>query len=95
MKPRIVGSALALLLFVGLAIYGWQGVVRLRHMREQLDGLERDNAALRQQAERLTQVIDRLRNDPAYLERIAREERGMVRPGETILKFPSKDKAGR
>ncbi len=32
------------------------------------------------------------RNDPAYLERIAREERGMVRPGETVLKFPSKDR---
>jgi cell division protein FtsB len=95
MKPRVVGSVLALLLFVGLAVYGWQGVVRLRHMREQLLALERDNASLRQQAERLTQVIDRLRNDPAYLERIAREERGMARPGETILKFPSKDKAGR
>ena len=95
MKPRVVGSVLALLLFVGLAMYGWQGVVRLRHMREQLLALERDNAALRQQAERLTQAIDRLRNDPAYLERIAREEQGMVRPGETILKFPSKDKAGR
>ena len=95
MRPRVVVVTLALLLFVGLAIYGWQGIVRLRHMREQLLTLERDNAALRQQAERLTQVIDRLRNDPAYLERIAREERGMVRPGETILKFPPKDKAGR
>jgi cell division protein FtsB len=94
-KPRVVGGVLAVLLCVGLAIYGWQGVVRLRHMRAQLYALERDNAALRQQAERLAQVIDRLRNDPAYLERIAREERGMVRPGETILKFPSKDKAGR
>jgi cell division protein FtsB len=94
-RPRVVVVALALLLFVGLAIYGWQGIVRLRHMREQLLTLERDNAALRQQAERLTQVIDRLRNDPTYLERIAREERGMVRPGETILKFPPKDKAGR
>jgi cell division protein FtsB len=94
-RPRVVGAALLLLLVVGLGIYGWQGVVRLRDMREQLHALERDNAALRQQADRLAQVIDRLRNDPAYLERIAREERGMARPGETILKFPSKDKAGR
>jgi cell division protein FtsB len=94
-KPRVAGSVLAVLLFAGLTVYGWQGVVRLRHMREQLLTLERDNAALRQQAERLTQVIDRLRNDPTYLERIAREERGMARPGETILKFPPKDKADR
>jgi len=81
-----------LLLFAGLTVYGWQGVVRLRQMREQLQSLERENVTLRRDAERLAQIIDRLRNDPAYLERIAREERGMVRPGETVLKFPPKDK---
>jgi cell division protein FtsB len=94
-SPRLVGGALAVLLFAGLGVYGWQGVVRLRHLRMQIEGLERDNASLRQQAERLTQTIDRLRNDPDYLERIAREQQGMVRPGETILKFPSRDKAAR
>ena len=30
-----------------------------------------------------------LRNDPAYVEKLAREELGMVREGETVLKFPS------
>ena len=95
MRPRVAGAALLLLLVVGLGVYGWQGVVRLRELREQLGALERENVALRQQADRLAQTIDRLRNDPVYLERIAREERGMVRPGETVLKFPSKDKASR
>ena len=95
MRPRVVGGVLVLLLFVGLTVYGWQGVVRLRQMHEQLQSLERENVALRREAERLVQVIDRLRNDPAYLERIAREERGMVRPGESVLKFPPKDRVGR
>lgn len=95
MSPRLVGGAVTLLVVVGLGIYGWEGVVRLRQMRSQLEMLERDNASLRQQAERLSQTIDRLRNDPAYLERIAREEQGLVRPGETILKFPPRDGAGR
>ena len=95
MNLRVVGAVLVLLLFVGLGVYGWHGVVRLRQMHEQLQSLERENVTLRREAERLVQVIDRLRNDPAYLERIAREERGMVRPGETVLKFPPKDRAGR
>lgn len=95
MRPRLLGAVLVLLLFIGLGVYGWQGVVRLRELRDQLGALERENVALRQQADRLAQTIDRLRNDPVYLERIAREERGMVRPGETVLKFPSKDKASR
>ena len=92
MRPRVVGGALVLLLFAGLALYGWQGVVRLRHMRAQLQSLERENVSLRREAERLTQTIDRLRNDPAYLEKLAREEHGLVREGDTVLKFPSKPK---
>ena len=32
--------------------------------------------------------MERLRNDPAYIEKLAREEFGYVRPGETVLKFP-------
>ena len=31
----------------------------------------------------------RLLDDPAYIEKLAREEFGMVRPDETVLKFPS------
>jgi len=94
-SPRLVGGALAVLFCVGLTVYGWRGVVRLQQMRGQLETLERDNATLRQQAARLTQTIDRLRNDPSYLEQIAREEQGMVRPGDTILKFPVRDKTDR
>jgi cell division protein FtsB len=93
-SARVVGGVLGLFLFTGLGVYGWQGVVRLRHVHEQLDTLQRDNAILRQQAEQLTQVIERLHHDPAYQEKIAREEQGMVREGEVMLKFPSKDKAG-
>jgi cell division protein FtsB len=94
-RPRLVGGALVVLLLVALTAYGWQGVVRLRQMRDELGRLERENVSLRRDAERLAQMIDRLRNDPAYLERIAREERGMVRPGETVLKFPPKDRTSR
>jgi len=94
-SPRLVGGALALLLCVGLGVYGWRGVIRLQQMKGQLEALERDNAVLRQQAARLTQTIERLRNDPTYLEQIAREEQGMVRPGDTILKFPPRDKTDR
>jgi cell division protein FtsB len=88
-------AALVVVVLACLMVYGWHGVVRLQQMREEMRSLERENVNLRLEAGRLTQMIDRLRNDPAYLERIAREERGMVRPGETVLKFPPKERVSR
>jgi cell division protein FtsB len=40
----------------------------------------------------LTRTVDRLRHDPLYIEKLAREEMGMVREGETVLKFPSQNR---
>ncbi len=51
--------------------------------------VERDLTTLRAQQEHLARTVDRLRNDPLYIEKLAREEMGMVREGETVLKFPS------
>jgi cell division protein FtsB len=66
--------------------------VRIRALEREIAAAERDIAALRSQAKRLTEAIDRLRNDPAYIEKLGREEHGLVRQGETILKFPPKPK---
>jgi cell division protein FtsB len=38
------------------------------------------------------QTVDRLRNDPHYIEKIAREDLGLVRQGDTVLKFPSQER---
>ena len=38
--------------------------------------------------ERLRVRIDRLRHDPGMLERLAREDLGMVRPGDVIIELP-------
>ena len=51
--------------------------------------MERDLVTLRARTEELTRTVDRLRNDPAYIEKLAREDLGYVREGETVLKFPS------
>jgi cell division protein FtsB len=51
--------------------------------------MEREITTLRGRTEELTRTVERLRNDPASIEKLAREEFGMVRPDETVLKFPS------
>ena len=89
MSPRVLGAAGLVLLALGLTVYGGQQVLRVRHMRGEIAAMERDIVSLRARTDELSRTVERLRNDPAYVEKLAREELGYVRPDETILKFPS------
>ena len=88
---RLLVGVLAVMFLTAVAI-GSNGMLRVWEMRRELETLERDIVQLRAQTERLTQTVERLRNDPAYIEKLAREDLGYVRPGETVLKFPSQGK---
>ena len=89
MNRRLLGLALVLVVAGGLAVYGGSGVIRVRAMQQEIRNLERELSALRTQTEKLTVTIDKLRHDPAYIEKLAREDLGYVREGETVLKFPA------
>ena len=89
MNRRLVAGGLVLLVAASLAVYGGSGVLRVRAMQQEIDQLERELSTLRAQTEKLTATIDKLRHDPAYIEKLAREDLGYVREGETVLKFPA------
>jgi cell division protein FtsB len=78
-----------LVVAAGLAVYGGSGALRVRAMQQEVHQLELELATLRTQTEKLTATIDKLRHDPAYIEKLAREDLGYVREGETVLKFPA------
>jgi cell division protein FtsB len=81
-----------LVVAAGLAVYGGSGILRVRAMQAEIRQLENELSALRAQTEKLTVTIDKLRHDPAYIEKLAREDFGYVREGETVLKFPTRPK---
>ena len=89
LSPQRLGTVAMVALAVGLAVFGVKESVRAWHMRRDMQTVERDLTTLREQQEQLARTVDRLRNDPLYIEKLAREEMGMVREGETVLKFPS------
>jgi cell division protein FtsB len=80
----------ATLAVVALAIlgFGGQSLSRLWTMKREVDGLEREIAALRAETDRLSAGVARLRSDPDSIEQIAREELGLIKPGERVLKLP-------
>lgn len=51
--------------------------------------MEEKNYLLQKENEKLRERIHRLRHDNLYLEKTAREELGLVRPGEIVYRFAS------
>jgi len=89
LSPRKLGTIAMVVLAVVLAVFGVKESVRAWQMRRDMHAAEREVQGLRAKQAELTRTVDRLRNDPLYIEKLAREEMGMVREGETVLKFPS------
>ncbi len=65
-----------------------QGLPRYRLLRSELEGLRHSNEDLVREIARLKTEIASLRSDTNYVERIARDELGMVRPEEFVFQFP-------
>jgi cell division protein FtsB len=88
-RRRLVGGVALIVIALALAIYGGSSLVRVLHMRGEMEAMEKDVATLRLQTEKLAATVERLRTDPLFVEKLAREDLGLVREGETVLKFPS------
>jgi cell division protein FtsB len=62
-----------------------KGFRRYLRLRQGLETFEARNHALSEQNDALLREINALRNDPAALERAAREELGYIKPGELVF----------
>ena len=65
-----------------------QGLPRYRRLRGEVAELRDSNEELVREISRLKSEIEALRGDPSYVERIARDELGMVRADEVVFQFP-------
>jgi cell division protein FtsB len=71
-----------------LTAVGERGVLHLWRLRGEKAQLDEQNYRLQKENEGLRERISKLRNDNSYLEKMAREELNLVRPGEIIYRFP-------
>jgi cell division protein FtsB len=75
------------LLTVPVLVLAPEGLPRLRALERELDEVNADNQELRRDVAHLRIEVRRLREDPAAVERIARDELGMVRKSEVVFQF--------
>lgn len=64
-----------------------EGLPRLRGLQKELDQVDTENDELKRDVSRLRIEVQQLRDDPAAVERIARDELGMVRRSEVVFQF--------
>lgn len=82
------GLLLVSIVSVPLGILDEQGLPRYRALKSELAEVERINERLRRDVEQLQRDVDGLRTDPATVERIARDDLGMIRADEILFQFP-------
>jgi cell division protein FtsB len=71
-------------------IFGTHGVVAMRRSQEQAADIQKEIDHLNEENQKLQEHVKALKSDPAEIERVAREEMGLARPGEYIFKIQPK-----
>jgi cell division protein FtsB len=94
-RAATLGSLIALIALVVGSFFGDRGILRMVAQRERAESLKREIEQLRTENARLAVEIVALRSDPRSIERLAREELGLARPGETVFLIREEEPSGR
>ena len=80
-------SSLFLFTMMALTVWGDRGLLAMWRTQRDLDRLVREIEIIDQKNASLVRDMQRLRTDRDYIEKIAREELGLVRAGEIMFEF--------
>jgi len=86
---RVLPIAVLVVAVIGapVLIFSPQGLPRLRGLEKELADVNDENAELQREIEALRARVARLRDDPTAVERIARDNLGLVRESEVVFQF--------
>jgi len=87
----ILGVGIVLLALHDL--FGAHGFLAMRRAQNQIVELRAEIQKLDAQNQTLSSQVDRLKTDPKMIERIARDEMNLQRPGEHVFKLPAQPEA--
>jgi cell division protein FtsB len=78
--------ALAFTLLVLQDVFGTHGVLAMRRAQKEAASVQKEIDQINEENQQLQDRVKALKTDPEAIERIAREEMGLARPGEYIFK---------
>ncbi|HSZ18972.1 MAG TPA: septum formation initiator family protein [Candidatus Acidoferrum sp.] len=89
---QILGLALFALLVHD--VFGPHGIIAMRRTQKEIEQIREQIGKMNDENKSLAEQVNSLKTDPKSIERIAREEMGLARPGEMIFKIPDTAKPG-
>jgi len=69
-------------------IFGTHGYLAMRRTKQDIERVQGEIARLKQENAELSEEVKALKTDPRKIESIARDELGLAKPGEVIIKIP-------
>jgi cell division protein FtsL len=69
-------------------VFGTHGFLAMRRTQNEIRKVNADLDALRKENAALAQEVKDLNSDPRLIEKIARDDLGLARPGEIIIRIP-------
>jgi cell division protein FtsL len=69
-------------------IFGKHGFLAMRHTQKEIEKVKQNLDRLDKENTQLEQEVKDLKSDPHLIEKIAREDLVLAKPGEIIIKIP-------
>ena len=91
-RNALLVLALAVLALAAHEVFGDHGYLALRRQKQEYKALHQQIQTLMQQNQQLSQKIKGLKTNPETIEKQAREQLHLVRPGELVYTLPDKKK---
>ena len=74
-------------------VFGTHGFLAMRRTENEIKKVKADLEALSKENAALAQEVKDLNSDPKLIEKIARDDLGLARPGEIIIRIPQGQQA--
>jgi len=91
-KKVLLYSVLIGTVVTAWSVFGPYGVLKYYGVTKELNEILAQNEQLREANTALKQEINKLKRDPVYLEKVAREQFGLIKKNEVVYEFPEKKK---
>ncbi len=93
-RNRFLRISIAIIVFslLGILFMPEKGLYHIRQQKSHCAEIRAEKVTLKVQNDAIKKDIERLQNDQEYLEKVAREDHGMLKKNEMIFDFSRKTK---